>query len=117
MQGLSLFCFAHMLIIRCKTITFAIMRTPDAVKEAAKDRASCYSRVGYAHLGPYQGYEVYTLRVFDELPLPIGLPEVYLFKEGLDVITVCGHDVFEIMRIAAKNTRDRRKATRMANKD
>ena len=78
------------------------MRTPDAVKEAAKDRASCYSRVGYAHLGPYQGYEVYTLRVFDELPLPIGLPEIYLFKEGLDVITVCGHDVFEIMDEATK---------------
>ena len=90
------------------------MRAPDAVKESAKDRASCYSRVGYAHLGPYQGYEVYTLRVFDELPLPIGLPEVYLFKEGLDVITVYGHDVFEIMDEATKATRERRKAARLA---
>ena len=93
------------------------MRTPDAVKEAAKDRASCYSRVGYAHLGPYQGYEVYTLRVFDELPLPIGLPEVYLFKEGLDVITVCSPEVFEIMDEATKASRARWKAARLARKD
>lgn len=89
------------------------MRTPEAVKDAAIDRASCYSRVGYAHLGPYQDYEVYTLRVFDELPLPVGLPEVYLFKEGLDVITVCGPKVFEIMDEATKAARARRKAARL----
>ena len=57
------------------------MRTPDAVKEAAKDRASCYSRVGYAHLGPYQGYEVYTLRVFDELKSICSIT-IYVIKDS-----------------------------------
>ena len=85
------------------------MRTPQAVKDAAKDLAEEY-QTKYWHIGPYKGYEVYTLRFLE--PVYIGLPEIYLYKEGKKVKTMCGEEVFEIMDEAAKNTRERRKAAR-----
>lgn len=85
------------------------MRTPQAVKDAAKFLTDSY-KTQYSHLGQYNGYEVYTLRFLEEVI--IGLPEVYLYKEGEEVITVFGENAFEIIDEAVKYTRARRKAAR-----
>ena len=85
------------------------MRTPQEVKDAAKELADMYP-TKYWHIGQYNGYEVYTLRFLE--PVIIGLPEVYLYKEGEEVITVFGDNVFEIMDEAARSTRERRKAAK-----
>lgn len=87
------------------------MRTPQAVKEAAKSLTDEYA-TKYYHIGPYKGYEVYTLRFLEEVF--IGYPEIYLYKEGEDVICLRGDMVFDISREAEKNTRERRKAAREA---
>jgi hypothetical protein len=87
------------------------MRTPQAVKDAAKFLTDGYA-TKYSHLGQYNGYEVYTLRFLEEVC--IGLPEIYLYKEGEDVITLQGYEVFDIMDEAIKGTRARRKAAREA---
>lgn len=85
------------------------MRTPQAVKDAAKFLTDMYA-TKYYHIGPYNGYEVYTLLFLEEVF--IGYPEIYLYKEGEDVICLQGEMVFDIMREAEKNTRERRKAAR-----
>ena len=87
------------------------MKTPQAVKEVAKFLTDSY-KTQYSHLGQYNGYEVYTLRFLEHVI--IGLPEVYLYKEGEDVITVFGENAFEIIDEAVRNTRARRKAARQA---
>lgn len=87
------------------------MRTPQAVKDAAKSLTDEYA-TKYNHLGQYNGYEVFTLRFLEEVF--IGFPEIYLYKEGEEVITLCGHEVFDIMDEAVRNTRARRKAARQA---
>ena len=87
------------------------MRTPQAVKDAAKYLTDSYA-TKYNHLGQYNGYEVYTLRFLEEVC--IGLPEIYLYKEDEEVICLQGSEVFEIMDEAVKNTRARRKAAREA---
>lgn len=89
------------------------MRTPQAVKEAAKFLTDSFA-TKYYHIGPYKGYEVYTLHFLEEVF--IGYPEIYLYKEGEDVICLQGEMVFDIMREAEKNTRERRKAAREAKK-
>ena len=87
------------------------MKTPQAVKDAAKFLTDMYL-TSYYHVGEYNGYEVYTLRFKEEVC--IGLPEVYLYKEGEEVIIIGGHESFAILDAAAKNTRERRKAARLA---
>ena len=89
------------------------MRTPQAVKDAAKFLTDCYA-AKYNHLGQYNGYEVYTLYFFEEEAPLIGLPEIYLYKEGEEVITLHGFEVFGIMDEAVRNTRERRRAARQA---
>lgn len=86
------------------------MRTPQAVKDAARELTEMY-KTKYVHLGQYKGYEVYTLRFLETAF--IGLPEVYLYKEGKKVKTIWGEDVFEVMDATKKNTRERRKAARL----
>lgn len=88
------------------------MRTPQAVKDAAKFLTDAYP-TKYDHVGVYKGYEVYTLRFIGEPPI-IGYPEIYMYKEGKRVKTMCGPEVFPILDAAAKNTRERRKAARLA---
>jgi len=85
------------------------MRTPQEVKDAAKELTDMFP-TKYWHIGQYNGYEVYTLRFLE--PVLIGLPEIYLYKEGEKVKTVFGEQVFEIMDAAARFTRERRKAAR-----
>lgn len=83
------------------------MRTPQAVKDAAKDLTDMYP-AKYAHLGQYMGYEVFTLRFLE--PVVIGLPEVYLYKEGKRVKTIWGEKVFEVMEEARRSKINRRKS-------
>ena len=85
------------------------MRTPQAVKDAAKSLTDRFA-TKYSHLGQYNGYEVYTLCFLEVVS--IGLPEIYLYKEGEEVITLNGYEVFDIMHEAIKGTRARRKAAR-----
>ena len=87
------------------------MRTLQAVKDEAQffleEGAKLY------HIGEYNGYEVYEVGFPDGIPT--GYPIIYLYKEGKPVFEFQYEvDVFEIMRIAAKNTRERRKAARLA---
>lgn len=95
------------------------MRTPQAVKDAAKFFLS--EKWKLVHIGEYEGYEVYDLCA-NEI-VNIGYPIVYLYKEGEPVLEIqyngeilFGVSVFEIRRAAAKNTRDRRKAARLTKK-
>lgn len=88
------------------------MKTPQAVKDEAKFLTDMYPAT-YNHLGVYDGYEVYTLNFKGEPPL-IGLPTAFLYKEGEEVLTINGMEVFDIMDAAAKYTRERRKAAREA---
>ena len=85
------------------------MRTPQAVKDAAKELTEMYE-TKFVHLGQYKGYEVYTLHFLESVC--IGLPEAYLYKEGERVKTVWGEEVFQIMDEAVRNTKERRKAAR-----
>ena len=87
------------------------MRTPQAIKDAAKFLTDDFA-TKYNHLGQYNGYEVYTLQFLEEVV--IGFPWVFLYKEGEEVITLCGFEVFDIMDEAVRNTRARRKAAREA---
>ena len=87
------------------------MRTPQAVKDEAKEMTDEFkSRI--VHLGPYNGYEAFVLEILEDVE--IGFPEVYLYKEGEPVFTVCGPESFEVMNAATKATRARRKAARLA---
>ena len=91
------------------------MKTPQAVKDAAKYLTDSFPAT-YNHIGEYEGYEVYTLNFKDPVPT-IGFPEVYLYKEGEDVIAIRHESIpFQIMKVAAKNTRERRKAARLEKK-
>ena len=93
------------------------MRTPQVVKEEAKyfldEGAKLY------HIGEFNGYEVYQVGFPpDECT---GYPIVFLYKEGEPVLELqyeaemfFGVSVLEILRVAAKNTRARRKAARLA---
>ena len=97
------------------------MRIPEVVKSEARGFIEDYD-AKLKHIGEYKGYEVYFI-CFPEDMLT-GYPIIFMYKEGEPVWELqyeaeqfFGDDVFEIMRIAAKNTRDRRKAARMANKD
>lgn len=59
------------------------MRTPQAVKEAAKFLTDdCATK--YRHVGQYNGYEVYTIDFLEDVT--IGFPWVFLYKEVEDVI-------------------------------
>ena len=88
------------------------MKTPQVVKDAAKYLTDMFPAT-YYHIGEYEGYEVYTLN-FKE-PVIIGFPEVYLYKEGEEVISIRDEELpFHIMKVAARNTRERRKAARLA---
>ena len=87
------------------------MRTPQAVIDATKALTVEYASKFY-HIGHYNGYEIYTLRFLEEII--IGLPEIYLYKEGEDVITVQGHEAIIITREAERNTGERRRAARLA---
>ena len=93
------------------------MRTPQAVNDEARffleEGAKLY------HSGEYNGYEVYEVGFPDGMPT--GYPIIYLYKEGEPVLELqyeaeqfFGEDVFEIMRKAKKNARERRKAARLA---
>ena len=88
------------------------MKTPQAVKDAAKFLTEdCATK--YRHVGQYNGYEVYTIDFLEEVT--IGFPWVFLYKEGEDVIELNDIDyVFDIIRTAERNTRERRKAARLA---
>ena len=87
------------------------MRTPQAIKDAAKFLTDDFA-TKYNHLGQYNGYEVYTLQFLEEVCL--GFPEIYLYKEGEEVITLQGFEVFDIMDAAVRHTQERRKAARLA---
>ena len=93
------------------------MRTPQAVKDAAKFFLEEGDKL--FHIGDYNGYEVYQV-VFPEGECT-GYPIIFMYKEDEPVLELqyeaemfFGVSVFEIMRIAAKNTRERRKAAREA---
>lgn len=88
------------------------MRTPQAVKDAAKFLTDdCATK--YRHLGQYNGYEVYTIDFLEDIT--IGFPWVFLYKEGEDVIELNDIDlVFDIIKAAERNTRERRRAARLA---
>ena len=88
------------------------MRTPQAVKDAAKFLTDMFP-AKYCHLGQYDGYEVYTLDFIGDEPI-IGLPWVFLWKEGEEVITISNPVVFDIIDEANRSTRARRKAAREA---
>lgn len=93
------------------------MRTPQVVKDEAKFFLDGGAKL--YHIGEYSGYDVYQVGFPpDECT---GYPIVFLYKEGEPVLELqydaemlFGVSVFEIMRIAAKNTRERRKAARLA---
>lgn len=88
------------------------MRTPQSVKNAAKFLTDDYD-TKYCHLGQYNGYEVYTLEFLEFVC--IGYPWVFLYKDGEDVISINEPPfVFDIMDEARRNTRERRKAARLA---
>lgn len=72
-----------------------------------------------SHVGEYNGYEVFVV-CFPE-DMVTGLPIIYLYKEGEPVLEFQGcvgmfdnTDVLDVMRIAERNTRERRKAARQA---
>lgn len=88
------------------------MRTPQAIKDEAKFLTDiCPTK--YRHAGQYNGYEVYYIEFLE--PVCIGLPWVFLYKDGEDVISLNEIDlVFDIIKTAERNTRARRKAAREA---
>lgn len=88
------------------------MRTPQAVKDAASFLTDdCSTK--YRHVGQYNGYEVYTIHFLEDVI--IGFPWVFLYKEGEDVIELNDIDiVFDIIKSAERNTRERRRAARFA---
>lgn len=92
------------------------MKRPQAIKGAAKKWREYDARV--LHFGEYKGYEVYDV-CFPEGMLT-GYPIILMYKEGEPVLELqyvaeqfFGDSVFDIRRIAAKNTR----AKRMADKE
>lgn len=88
------------------------MRTPQAVKDAAKFLTDdCDTK--YRHVGQYNGYEVYTIDFLEDVT--IGFPWVFLYREGEDVIELNDVDlVFDIIKSAERTTRERRRAARFA---
>ena len=95
------------------------MKRPQAIKDEAKEWLEYGARVH--HIGKYKGYEVYSVDFPDGMIT--GYPIILLYKEGEPVLELqyeaerfFGDSVFDIMRIAAKNTRDRQKAARLEKK-
>lgn len=80
------------------------MRVPQAVKDAARYLTNAYIAT-FVYLGSYKDYEAYTLGFLE--PVFIGLPEVYLYKEGEIVVTVYDSRAFDIIKEATKNVKDR----------
>ena len=79
------------------------MRTPQAVKTAAKELADKYPSK-FWHVGEYRGFEVFTLCFLEPVA---DLPEIYLYKKGREVITLYGEQVYEIIEAAEKNKKQR----------
>ena len=96
------------------------MRAPQVVKDEAKFFLDGGAKLH--HIGEYNGYEVFQVGFPpDECT---GYPIVFLYKEGEPVLEIqyeakmfFGVSVFEILRVAAKNTRARRKAARLAKNE
>ncbi len=93
------------------------MRTPQAVKDAAKFFLEDGAKLSY--IGAFNGYEVYLVCPPEDMVT--GLPIIYLYKEGEPVLSFQGYvgmfdnmDVFDVIRIAERDTRERRKAARQA---
>lgn len=78
------------------------MRTPQAVIKASKRIVDMRTNK-VTHLGEYKGYEAFTIESLESVPIPTGLPLVFLYKEGEDVISVNPDSVFDVMDEIVKN--------------
>jgi len=85
------------------------MRTPQAVKDAAKSLTDEFGG-HFEHLGQYKGYEAFSLHLHTKVPL--GYPWVFLYKEGEEVEPVCGEEVFDIWDETDKNKKEQEQKQR-----
>ncbi len=78
------------------------MKIPQAVKEAAENLLDMRTN-NITHMGKYKDYDAFTIESLESVPSPTGLPLVFLYKEGEEVISVNPDSVFEVMDEIVEN--------------